>query len=351
MTAALWPALQEELVVPASSAYRPAQALGEAGAGALDASFRFLHDRVQQASYERILPEQRTAAHLEIGRRLRGRYRSEGGTPPHLLTLVRHLNLGSARMESEEERRDLARLNLEAARAAKAASAHRLMADLLDAAQALLGGGAWQEEPGLGVEIALERLLADHLLRAFDDVEARALGLLARPLPAPARLQVQELRVRCCMATGEFARGRELGLAVLAERGEAYPQTEEACLAAYLEEAAELDRWYERTPDAFDQMPPSTLPEQAALDALVMHTAFCAGIGGRPMLASLSFVRAMSELRRRGTLVPTSPYLIAALAEASSAITGAYREAARWIRARRAQRRADGVPDAGRVPG
>ena len=62
------------------------------------------------------------AAHLEIGRRLLGRYRRDGGTTPQLLELVRHLNLGAERMESETERGDLARLNLEAARRAKAAS-------------------------------------------------------------------------------------------------------------------------------------------------------------------------------------------------------------------------------------
>jgi len=100
VTAALWPALREELVVPASGAYRPAQALGEVGAGALDAVYRFLHDRVQQASYERIPPEQRIVAHLEIGRRLRERYRSEGGSPQQLLELTRHLDLGAARIAS-----------------------------------------------------------------------------------------------------------------------------------------------------------------------------------------------------------------------------------------------------------
>jgi signal transduction histidine kinase len=331
LTGALWPALQEELVVPVSGAYRSAQALGDAGAGALDASFRFLHDRVQQASYERISPEQRSVAHLEIGRRLRELYLRSGGTPQLLLELARHLNLGSGRMASAEERRDLSRLNLDAARAAKAASAHRLMAALLDAAQALLGGGAWPEEPELSVEIALERLQAGFLLREFEDVEARALGLLARPLPVVARLLVQEIRVRGCVATGAFARGRELGLAVLAERGETFPPTEEACLAAYLEEGAELDRWFERSPDAFDRMPLCSSPEQLAKDALAADTTLCAAWTDRPMLTGLLIVRAVSELRRLGAVAPMSPYNIGALAEASSAITGEYRAAARWV--------------------
>src|SRR5262249_20751141 len=42
VTGALWPALKEELVVPASGAYRPAQALGQLGEISLDAEYRFL---------------------------------------------------------------------------------------------------------------------------------------------------------------------------------------------------------------------------------------------------------------------------------------------------------------------
>jgi signal transduction histidine kinase len=234
-------------------------------------------------------------------------------------------------MDEKEERRDLSRLNLEAARAAKVASSYQLMAKVLDAGQALLGEAAWQEEPELCVELSLERLLARYLLREFDDVEAAALALLARPLPVLARLSVEELRIRCCAVTGAYARGRELGLALLAERSETVPKTEEACLRAYLEEVAELDRWYERTPDAFDRMPPSSSPEQVAMDALMEQTILCAAWSGRPMLTALSLVRRVSELRRRGSVVPTSPYMIGALAEVSSATTGAYRRAARWV--------------------
>src|SRR6185503_2696200 len=104
VTSALWPALEGELVVPVDGAYRPAQALGSVGDMALDAAYRFLHDRVQQASYERISPEQRVLAHLEIGRRLRARYRDDGGTTPQFLELMRHLNLCATRLDSAAER-------------------------------------------------------------------------------------------------------------------------------------------------------------------------------------------------------------------------------------------------------
>ncbi|WP_437978809.1 AAA family ATPase [Sorangium sp. So ce295] len=339
VTGALWPALREELVVPADGAYRTAQALGEAGTGigtgtaegALDAEYRFLHDRVQQASYERVAPEQRALAHMEIGRRLWALHRTEGGTPQQLLELVRHLNLGSSRASSVEERVALARLNLEAARAAKAASSHRLLASLAETAQALLGDGAWQTEPELTAQLALERLEAAFLLREFDDVETRSVRLLATPLPAPIRLSVQELRVRACQVAGEFTRGVEHGLTALAEQGIVLPDTDEARLTALLEESVELDRWFEGDPDAFDRMPSDPSVEQVLIDALMMQLMVCAGIGGQPMLSTLAMVRGVQRVRQRGMITPISPFNIVCFANAWSITTGMYRRSASWV--------------------
>jgi predicted ATPase/signal transduction histidine kinase len=333
VTGALWPALREELVVPEDGAYRPAQALGEVEVGerALDAEYRFLHDRVQQASYERIAPEQRVLAHLEIGRRLLGQHRSKGGTAPQLLELVRHLNLGSARMSSAEERTDLARRNLEAARVAKAASSHQLMASLLETAAALLGEGAFRDEPMLSVEIALERLEAAFLLREFDDAEARTLKLLAMPLPPVPRLVVQEIRVRSCVATGQFTRGVELGLSALAEQGIAFPDSDEACQAAVMEETTDLDRWLEQNPNGFDVMPLDPSLEHLLTDALMAQMMMSAALGGRPMLTALAVARSVSETRRRNAITPPAPFGIGSFAHMWSAITGMYRRAACWI--------------------
>ncbi|WP_437287277.1 AAA family ATPase [Sorangium sp. So ce406] len=341
VTGALWPAMQEELVVPTDGAYRSAQALGQTGGGtvegALDAEYRFLHDRVQQAGYERIAPEQRALAHLEIGRRLWAERRTQGGTPQQLLELVRHLNLGSAGIDAAEEREALARLNLEAARAAKAASSHRLMASLAETAQALLDvdagvdDGARREDPELAAQLALERLEAAFLLREFDDVEARSARLLATPLPALARLSAQELRVRSCQAAGQFARGVELGLAVLAEHDIVFPATDEERRAALLEESAALDRWFEDDPGAFDRMPPDPSVEHVLVDALTMHLMVCAAIGGQPLLSTLVITRAVQRVRRHGVLTPVSPFIIACFANVWSLTTGMYRRSACWV--------------------
>src|SRR6202041_3789762 len=83
-------------------------------------SYRFLHDRVQEAAYSLIAEESRAEAHLRIGRLLHVR------TPPEkrenaIFEIVNQLNRGAGLVSSEDERFQLAELNLIAGKRAKAA--------------------------------------------------------------------------------------------------------------------------------------------------------------------------------------------------------------------------------------
>ena len=91
--AALWPAVRQELVERLSGAYR------------------FVHDRVQEAAYSLIPEQQRVEAHLRIGRLLLAH------TPPEkqdeaIFDIVNHFNRGAALATSQDEREQLAELNL-----------------------------------------------------------------------------------------------------------------------------------------------------------------------------------------------------------------------------------------------
>ncbi|AUX24634.1 uncharacterized protein SOCEGT47_051730 [Sorangium cellulosum] len=142
-----WPAVLDGLVVPSDGQYREAQALALARQSSdLEARYRFLHDRVQQAFYERIPPEQRARTHLAIGRRLRAAFEQQGGSNQRQLEMVRHLNLGAAALEDEAERKELAAPNLRGARAAKRNGSYQLQATLVERAQQLLGERAWELE-------------------------------------------------------------------------------------------------------------------------------------------------------------------------------------------------------------
>ena len=100
-------------------------------------SYRFLHDRVQEAAYSLIPEELRAEAHLRIGRLLAAH------TPPEKLEegifeIVNQLNRGSHLVTSIEEHERIAELNFIAGRRAKTSTAYASALKYLAAGRALL---------------------------------------------------------------------------------------------------------------------------------------------------------------------------------------------------------------------
>lgn len=326
-------ALVAGLVIPQDGRYREAQALAFSTESThIEANYRFLHDRVQQAFYERIDPEKRTQTHLLIGRRLQSLFEQEGGSNQKLLELTRHLNLAKGALSTDIERKALAKLNLRAAKAAKVNGSYRLQATLVEQAQALLGERAWQEEPTLSVELALERIEADFMLREFDEVHRRAQELLGLPLPNLARLAAQELRVRACLASGQYHEGERLGIDALVEQGIIYPATNEACIAEALHLLAECDAWFDQHPQGFSTLPVDSSLEHLLCDTLGVAIGLCAAFGNRLAHSVIVSTRCVKQVTEQSSLTRVTPFFIGSLSYIKSAFLGDYRKSVRWAR-------------------
>jgi predicted ATPase len=136
--AALWEALQLELIVRSEDFWR------------------FAHDRVQEAAYSLIAEEARAEAHLRIGRLLHAH------TPPEkreeaIFEIVNQLNRGAELIVSEEERFQVADLNLIAGKRAKGSTAYASALQYFVAGQALLTDAAWERDHGLIFQLELQR--------------------------------------------------------------------------------------------------------------------------------------------------------------------------------------------------
>lgn len=337
----LWPALLAGLLLPIDGHYRESQALAETSAltstaaahgpnHGLEARYRFLHDRVQQAFYERIAPEHRARTHLQIGQRLHRVFEQQGGTNQKQLELVRHLNLGAAALQSEAEKKDLARMNLRAAKVAKEGGSYGLQATLVEQGKQLLGEDAWDEDPQLAADLALERIEADFMLRDFAAVHRRTQELLAMSLPALPRLAAQELRVRACVAAGQFGDGVRLGLDTLAEQGIHYPESDPECSTLALKWIGECDAWLDEHPEGCGSLASSTALEHLLCDALEAATLLCAGMGIRPGLAAVALARNVKQMIAVGRCTRVTPLILSLFAHGRSAFTGEYRGGLRW---------------------
>ncbi|QSQ19086.1 AAA family ATPase [Pyxidicoccus parkwayensis] len=151
----LWEALREGIVMPLDASYRLLhmgdKALGAEGAD-VRVRYQFQHDRVQQAAYSLIPPEERKATHLHLGRQML-QEASPAEREERLLPIVQQLNEGRELIDAPAERLELAQLNLAAARRARAAAAYRPAFQHLAVAVQVLPENAWAQHFELTFEV------------------------------------------------------------------------------------------------------------------------------------------------------------------------------------------------------
>ena len=128
----------------------------------LKGSYKFAHDRVQEAAYSLIPEELRAEAHLRIGRLLAAH------TPPEkreeaVFEIVNQFNRGAALITSRDEREQLAELNLLAGERAKASTAYAAALKYLIAGAALLGDDCWERRHELAFALELHRAECEFL--------------------------------------------------------------------------------------------------------------------------------------------------------------------------------------------
>jgi predicted ATPase/signal transduction histidine kinase len=134
-----------------------------------DDSYRFLHDRVQEAAYSLIPQEVRAEAHLNIGLLLAAH------TPPAkreeaIFEIANQLNRGSHLITSIKERERVAELNLIAGRRAKTSTAYDSALKYLGAGSALLTEETWDSNYEL--VFAIEYLMAECELLTAEKIAA-----------------------------------------------------------------------------------------------------------------------------------------------------------------------------------
>ena len=327
--AELWEALQQGLVLPLDAEYRFLHLIEEPEAGGppstFNVSYRFLHDRVEQAASSRMDDDRRQETHLRLGRLLR----ATGGGPlgeKELFDVIDHLNLGAARITDPAERLELVRSNLTAGKRAKAAVAYEAAAGYLEAGAALLGASGWAEEYELC--FALHADLAECELYGGrpEKAESRLGDLLARASSTVDRARIRALQMVLYITLSRFADSVRAGLAGLRLFGIEMPETEEHGFAALQGELAEVRvNMAGRRVEALIDAPDLVDREQRALQEILMHLV----VSARAVLLVMSLVSVVKgvnlTLKHGHSELSAHTYMLYSFALSSG--LGAYEEA------------------------
>lgn len=135
---------------------------GEAASGTPTGTYKFLHDRVQQAASSLLSPEQSQHLHLGIGRVILKQTAQEQ-MDEHVCEIVDHMNRGRSLLSDQKERFRLAELNLTAGKKTKASVAYESALRYITAGIDLLGDGGWQHQYELMLSLHLEGAEAAYL--------------------------------------------------------------------------------------------------------------------------------------------------------------------------------------------
>ena len=200
----------------------------------LESSYKFVHDRVQEAAYSLIPEELRDEAHLRIGRQLAAHIPPEKREDV-IFDIVNQYNRGAALITSRDEREQLAELNLLAGKRAKASTAYASALKYLVAGAALLPGDSWERRHELIFALELHRAECEFLTGALGAAEERLNLLSAHAADTVERATVACLRLNVYTTLDQSERAVEVCLEYLAHLGVewlAHP-TQEQALAEY----------------------------------------------------------------------------------------------------------------------
>src|SRR6185369_9359677 len=112
-----------------------------------------------------------------------------------IFDIVNQLNRGTALITKQEERAQLAELNLLAGRRAEASTAYASALSYLAAGAALLPDDAWTRRPALTFGLELHRAECEFLTGASAAAEARLAELARHATNLPDLATVTQLRV------------------------------------------------------------------------------------------------------------------------------------------------------------
>lgn len=214
---ALWPALQEGLILPTSQAYKffqDASLEDVAKTQDLSLSYKFLHDRVQQSAYALIGDETRKATHLKIGQSL-WQHTPEKKQASKIFDIVNQLNYGIELVPSQAERYQLAELNLTAGKKAKASMAYASALKYLNTGVSLLAPESWHECYDLTVNLYLELAETAYFNTNYERCEALGQVILSQATNLLDRIKIYELKIQIATAKNQLDEAINIGLNVL----------------------------------------------------------------------------------------------------------------------------------------
>ncbi|MEG3877332.1 ATP-binding protein, partial [Microcoleus sp. herbarium7] len=214
----LWKVLQEGLILPISETYKFFQSGDAVSTQEISVSYRFLHDRVQQAAYSLIPNTKKQTTHLKIGRLILLNTPEEKWEDK-IFSIVTPLNTGAELIDNLDEKTKIAHLNLIAGRKAKNSTAYEAAEKYLKSGIALLSGKKWSDRHELTLSLFEEIAETAYLRGNFKEMEKWLEEILANAQTLLDRIKAYEIKIGGLTAQDKAIEALETGINLLKQLG------------------------------------------------------------------------------------------------------------------------------------
>ncbi len=303
VAALLWEPVRDGLVLPLGTAHDLFH--GGELPGDLDAlRFRFAHDRIQEAAWSSISDAEREQLHLRIGRlvveRIPAAEREE-----RVFEFVEHFNRATSLL-APQERRALARWNLQAGQRAKSSTAYATAVRHFEQAARLLNDD-WDAH---AEQLALLHRQRVECIYLDGDTEGALAAFHAVRPKVTATTDVAGLScvaMRILQTENRVPEGVQEGLRCLGELGAGVPSDPEAIGARMGELGAEIGTMLAaKGPRALVDGPRVEDPEIAAIAAVLQETWICALMASDLPMVAFTTLSVVHQSLQHG-ITNTSP--------------------------------------------
>jgi diguanylate cyclase (GGDEF)-like protein len=263
----LWQALQQGLILPQNNSYSFFHtALEDLPQERPNPSYRFLHDRIQQAAYALFSEQQQPSAYLNIGRLLL-QHTPASERENRLFEIVDALNQGRSLMATTE-RLNLTTLNLEAGQKAKAVMDYAAAMEYFTTGIELLTADSWQVEYLLTLALHREGVEAAFLNGQWNQLEQWTETAITNSRTQLDTSKIYETKILALIGQNRLLDAIALGLAALQPLGLEFPaRPQPADAQTALKRMS--DRFAQRSIGDLADLPPMTDPNALASMSLL----------------------------------------------------------------------------------
>ncbi len=222
-TEKLYAAISENMVVSIPEANLRENNLFQEKYSGKNINLKFVHDKIQQASYSLATKEQLRDIHYKLGHLLLDNY-SEEQLEDRIFTVVDHFNKCIDLMDSKEERARISSLNLLAGNKANSTSAYELALNYFTNGIKLLGRNCWEDDYRKTCLLYVNAAESAYVNTNFELQDYFSEVVLKRAKSINDKLKVFELKFQACIAQDKLEEAKDFAITVLKDMGEDFPR-------------------------------------------------------------------------------------------------------------------------------